>query len=149
MLVVAYDNARGDGDLVYRGGALLEGAAVETAALLSLFLDAPAREDDPVPEGSERRGWWGDAFDPEGDALGSRLWVVEYMGVSEALSFAPDAAKEALEWMVRDGLAESVEAQAERNGLSGVKLSVWIQKPDELAPSLLGAWDLEVGDAVS
>lgn len=148
MLLLAYDNARGDADLVYEGGTLLEGAPIETAALVSLFADAPARDGDPVPEGGERRGFWADAFETDGDVCGSRLWLVEHMTVSEALSFAPGAAKEALAWMVRDGLAASVDAAAERVD-DRVRLSVFIARPGEIAPSLLGAWDLEVGNAVA
>jgi phage gp46-like protein len=149
VLVVAYDNARGDGDLVYQDGTLLEGASVETAALLSLFLDAPARPDDPVPEDAERRGYWADAFGDEGDTWGSRLWICEHLGVSEAIAFAPEAAEEALQWMVRTGLAESVEARAQRESLEAIRLEVLIVKPGEVAPSLLGAWNLEVNGAVA
>jgi phage gp46-like protein len=148
VLFLQYDNERGDGDLVYESGALLEGASIQTAAVASLFCDAPAREDDPVPEGTERTGFWADAFDESGEVWGSRLWLVKHMTVQEALGFAPRAAEEALAWMVRDGLALSAKASAERNG-DHVRLSVFIHKPGEIASSLLGAWNLEVNHAVA
>lgn len=143
MLLVAPKPTPGDeGDLAYRDGALIEDAAILTAAYLSLFTDAPARDGDPVPEGSERRGYWGDAFDAAQDGWGSRLWLVAHMTPPEALSFAPEAAKEALQWMVRDGLAAAIEATAER--VAGhVRLEVTITRPDEIAPPLVSAWNLE------
>lgn len=149
MLVVAFDNAYGDGDLVYDGGVLQSGASVETAALLSLFLDAPARPDDPVPEDAPRGGWWADAYADDGDVTGSRLWVLSYYSATgDAARFAEAAAREALQWMLDDGLAVEVIAEAARTDRNRIRLQVAIRKPGELAPSLLGAWDLEVGDAL-
>lgn len=149
MLVVAFDNVHGDGDLVYDGGVLQSGASVETAALLSLFLDAPARDDDPVPDDAPRGGWWADAYADDGDVTGSRLWVLSYFpATSSAARFAELATREALQWMLDDGLAIEVIPEAARTKRNRVQLQVAIRKPGELAPSLLGAWDLEVGDAL-
>lgn len=141
-MLLVLPNADQEGDLVYRDGTLLEGSPIQTAAYLSLFTDAPARESDPAPEGSERRGYWADAFAQDESPWGSRLWLVSFMTVQEALAFAPGAAEEALAWMVREGLASSVSATAERHE-DHMRLTVTIQRPGEIAPSLLGVWDLE------
>lgn len=149
MLVVAYDNALAEGDIVYDDGTLVEGAAVETAALLSLYMERPAREGDPVPEDEPRRGWWADAYDEDGDVWGSRLWVLSYIGATpEGARFAEDAAREALQWMLDSGLVSELRASASVTSIGHVRLEVEIHKPGELAPSQLGAWDLEVSGAL-
>src|SRR5690606_185311 len=44
LMLLVLPNADQEGDLVYRDGTLLEGSPIQTAAYLSLFTDAPARE---------------------------------------------------------------------------------------------------------
>lgn len=57
-----------------------------TAVIISLFTDARAHDDDPLPDervgvSSDRRGWWGDCLpDAQGEqtleSIGSRLWLL-------------------------------------------------------------------------
>lgn len=146
-VLLVQPNDAGEGDLVWGADGLASGPAIQTAAYLSLFTDAPARPNDPLPEGAERRGFWADAYEDEGDVFGSRLWLIEHLTINEALSFAPQAAEEALAWMVRDGLADRVFATAERNG-GRLTLSAYILRPQNVAPSLMGAWNFEAGHAL-
>lgn len=87
---------------------------LQTAIVLSLFTDRRAGLDDVLPRGvADRRGWVGEAFVGRGDAWGSHLWLVL---AGKATSDVPDrarfAAEEALSWMVRDGVASRVVADA-------------------------------------
>jgi len=69
-----------DGDLVVDVTSI-------TPVLISIGLDRRAALDDPLPAGrtvflapasfSERRGWPGDALDPAGERIGSRLWLLD------------------------------------------------------------------------
>ena len=53
------------GDLAIISGDVLLTDGLETAVILSLFLDARARDDDPLPDGgTDRRGWWDDDASP-------------------------------------------------------------------------------------
>lgn len=119
---------------------------LETAVILSLFTDRRARQDDPLPDGSEdRRGWWADAYHPaplgappgEGnDLIGSRLWLLEReKDTQEVVNRARDYAEEALQWLVEDGIAEQIEVMAgwvQQNGeLTG-------QKTATVIPGVLG-----------
>lgn len=149
MLVVAYDNATGDGDLVRQEGHLLAGAGIETLVQNSLCLDAPAHPGDPVPDDIARSGYWADALD--GEVTGSRLWILQYMAANEAARlFAIDAAAEALAWMMRAPyfLAKSVEVSARYTPGGTIAVYPSITKPSELAPSVVGVWDFEVGSAL-
>lgn len=102
------------GDLLREDGA--DGAGLETAIVLSLFLDAPAREDDVLPdERADRRGWWADTVAPaaERDHTGSRLWLLgREKSLPEVLRRARDYAEEALQWLVADGICSAVTVLA-------------------------------------
>lgn len=113
-----------DGDLVIDDTPI-------TAILLSVGLDRRAAEDDPLPAGrseylagagiAERRGWAGDALDPAGERIGSRLWLLDrakatettrqlfQMWLEEALAWAESETGTAAEietrWLARQTLA--------------------------------------------
>lgn len=76
-------------------------------------------------------GWWGNAL--ESYNLGSKLWLSLREGITEtSLRNACDAVKDALKWMLDDGVAKSVEATAKRNSSDPylVEFTVTITKPD-------------------
>jgi phage gp46-like protein len=111
---------------------LAEDDGLETAVILSLFTDRRAEDDDIIPDGTaDRRGWWADAW-PEiaGDRIGSRLWLLSREKQRrEVLNRAREYAREALAWLVADGIARAIEVEAEiaRPGVLG--LSVRIDRP--------------------
>src|SRR5512143_214117 len=83
-----------------------------TAVLLSLFLDRRAEDDDIPPSGDarDRRGWWADEFlEPEGDKIGSRLWLLDRSKiVGETTKRADEYAREALAWMLSDRVVSRI-----------------------------------------
>lgn len=98
--------------------------SLETAVIISLFTDRRAKIDDvlPDPNNLNRRGWWGDLASPdvEGDQIGSRLWLLSReKTVENTLVKAKEYIKEALQWLIEDGVAVRVAAEAERQGLIG------------------------------
>lgn len=115
------------------GPALLADDGLYTAVVLSLFTDGLADEADEVP-GRERapggrRGWWGDAFaDVPGDRIGSRLWLLARQKMTpQVLRLAEQYAREALQWLLDDGIARAVDVQAEVVGGSNVPGIVGLQ----------------------
>ena len=107
-----------DGD-AYEGDVRLDGADLEredglrTAVILSLFSDARALSGD-IPEDEDPRGVWTDALGTDGDRYGSRLWLLQRSKqTSDVPVLAVEYAREALEWMVEDGVADRVEVSAE------------------------------------
>lgn len=120
-------------DIALEQFALAADDGLETAVILSLFTDARASDDDPLPFGeSDRRGWWADAFPSvDRDRIGSRLWLLRReKQTQDTLNRAREYAEEALDWLIADGVARSVEVESfiVRNGVLG--LSVVIQRPD-------------------
>lgn len=116
MIRLVYDPETFEADLGRADdGGVEEGRELETAVLISLLTDRRVSESE-VPEGQSRAGWWGDAYaDEEGDEIGSRLWLLERgTDVPDAPVRAAAYAREALRWLVDDGLATDVDATARR-----------------------------------
>ncbi len=90
---------------------------LQTAVVLSLLCDRSAQAFEVSP-GSDPRGWWADAFssanpmDRTGaDSFGSRLWLLmREKQLPQTRERVRDYVKEALAWMVEDGMALAVDA---------------------------------------
>jgi len=134
MIALAWNNALGAADLALNAtGAMAGDDGLQTAVLLSLFLDARARPDDGA-EG-HRRGWVGDAFTPE-DRVGSRLWLLKReKQTEETRRRAEDYANEALAWLVEAKLATSVSVTAAWVARSVLGLTVSIATPGGIETS--------------
>ena len=119
------------GDLALDGVGLATDDGLRTAIIISLFTDARAEPDDPLPADAERRGWWGDALPQiEGDRIGSRLWLLRReKRLPAALDRARGYAAEALAWLVEDGVAAQVGVEAEAIGPATLGLGVVVTRP--------------------
>lgn len=83
---------------------------LRTVVTISLLSYARARAGDPVLPGAYTHGWWGDAYaEVENDSWGSRLWTLAGLSPSEIAAAAPALAKDALQWLIDDGLATAVD----------------------------------------
>jgi phage gp46-like protein len=120
-----FDPATGKFDLALtpRGGidpGIGNGGLLEAAIWVSLFSDAMADPEELTPElGADRRGWWFDTDSPPDFRMGSLLWLHMREKKTEAARLAiENTAAAAVQWLVEDGLAASVEVTAE-----------WIDEP--------------------
>ena len=118
----------GRGDWTISNGALASSDDLETAVLISLFSDRQANDDDVIPDGSaDRRGWWGDL--DQDKPLGSRLWLLSRSTLSdEVAKLAVIYAKEALQWLIDDLVADSVTVTATPDGVKTLLVSVTINR---------------------
>lgn len=107
-----WDVANSQGDWQVNGADLLSGNDLATAVLISLFTDGLAEASDVIPDGStDRRGWWGDAYDKY--PIGSRLWLLARSKLTQTVANnAQDYATEALQWMIDDGVVATVTVTA-------------------------------------
>lgn len=101
------------GDWLIDGNVLDATREIVTAVAVSLFTDRTALADDPLPSGTDRRGWWGDHEARDlygGTPIGSRLWLISREKQTEATRVrAEDYCREALAWMTADKLATRVD----------------------------------------
>lgn len=89
-------------------GDLIDGNDLQTAIIISLFTDRVARDDDDI-DGDDRRGWWGDSG--EDTDIGSRLWLLRRQKLTQKVAQkAEDYAREALQWLITDGVVSSIDA---------------------------------------
>ena len=119
-------------DLAIVAGDLATDAGLQGAFLVSLFTDARARPDDVLPyEGADRRGWWGDVGAAEaGDQTGSRLWLLaREKRTPRVIAQAREMALEAVNWVVRDGVAAELDVTAEPFGADGVAFAIFVTRP--------------------
>lgn len=138
-LALVWDADAMAADLLLGSGRLATDDGMRTAILISLFTDARAADDETLPEaGGDRRGWWGDAYARElrpdaGTArdvnrIGSLLWLLSRSKITgRTLTQAKQACEEALDWLVRDGVASAVRVVIE------VQVRTGQQTPDLMA----------------
>lgn len=135
-----------EADLDRDGGNLTSDDGLETAVVMSLFTDRRALDTDELPDGTgDRRGFWGDAYPDEDDddEMGSRLWLLaRSKSTQQALIDARRYALEALQWMIDDGVAQSVSVTSERSGNDMIALGVTIERPDDSLPRWQSRWEV-------
>ena len=127
MIRIVYDNETQEGDLIRK---LLNGnernfqddddTALETAVTISLFTEARADENEidslsDISVGEYRGGWWADSFSDQN--WGSKLWTLKRQVLSNTtLQRARRYAIEALNWMIDDNVASTIDVTATRQG---------------------------------
>lgn len=115
-LRILFDGMEMHGDLAIAPPGLAEDDGLETAVIISLFTDARAPDAAELPDGSQdRRGWWGDAYAADaGDSTGSLIWLLtRSKQLQTVVQQVHDYARTALDWLVVDGVAQSVDVVAE------------------------------------
>lgn len=131
-------------DFAVAGNDYVIDDGLRTAVVLSLFLERRAEPGDELPESdldsvqfdpgaiAYRGGYWGDQFPVvEGEKTGSRLWLLRRSkDIPSLLSRAETYATEALQWLVDDKVALSVDVTATFiGGNSGFVLAIVIRRP--------------------
>jgi phage gp46-like protein len=143
MLQMIWDNYGQTVDL-QRDGNFVSNELLYTAVMISLFSRRRANDDDVLPTQSPNRGgWWADAYaEVDGDKIGSRLWLLNRSTLNQStLNLAREYALEALQWMVDDGIASSVDVSASMLGQEILVLTVNITRPTKPATKWSGIWE--------
>lgn len=101
------------------------------AVIISLFTWRRAAADDALP-GSSPMGWWGDTWPTvANDRIGSRLWLLTREKITaQTLERVRGYVKEALDWMLADGVATDIRCTVERLGLDAISLTTQILRKD-------------------
>ena len=125
---LAWDAAGFTGDVEVAANDLAPDAGLETAVFMSLFSDRRLDDSDDLPDGAtDRRGWWADTQD---DRIGSKLWTLSRSKQTPAVLGQIEAyAREALEWLVTDRIASSVDVSAISGAMGVWELAVTVRRP--------------------
>ncbi|OTA13933.1 bacteriophage protein [Xenorhabdus vietnamensis] len=127
-------------------GDLVTGNDLQTAIIISLFTDRQARADDVI-DGTDRRGWWGDSGADY--QIGSRLWLLHRQKLTTAVALAAeDYAREALQWMLDDGVAASVDIRTQIVWPHRLNMIIRYQRPGRDNEDLRFFWVWERENAI-
>ncbi|MCO6414823.1 phage GP46 family protein [Siccirubricoccus sp. KC 17139] len=126
---ITWDKERNVGDWSFVAGNLATDADVYTAVVVSLFTDRVTSPDILPPNGLRfQKGWWGDAFSRR--PVGSRLYLLHRAKKEGALLRARDYCNEALNWLVEDRIARSVEVKTWWLTADALAIHIVVTKPD-------------------
>ena len=121
----------GSFDVEIKNGDVVRDDGLETAVTISLFTDRRVTEEEKPYLANSKRGYWGDLFSEiDGDKMGSRLWTLEReKRTTEVLRRAEDYTREALQWLIDDGVVLSISAIASYDNNKFINIDVKIIKP--------------------
>jgi phage gp46-like protein len=142
-LKIGWNRELAEGDLSVSGTALTLDDGLESAVLLSLFLDRRAPDTGLLEPGEDPRGALIDSLGGiNGDEMGSLLWLLERRVLDEsARSDAEAWARQSLTWMLEDGVASSLDVTAELQPPDRIGISVTITEPSGTAKRFSFVWD--------
>lgn len=123
----------GAGDLSIDGHDFEVDESLTTAVILSLFTDRAVAEDE-LEEGMQNQGWWGDSYSDE--PWGSKLWLLRRKkSTDDVASDAEDYAYEALDWLMNEGLVDSIIVNASRESSTNSAVKDMLILNIQLSPS--------------
>jgi len=137
---VSWDNNTGEGDIAFGVDDLLKDNGLETCVLISLFTDARVNGE---------RGFW--ASSVEGAEWGSKLWTLQREKLTEKTRIRYEQyCRDALQWMLSDSIARSVNVISEINisNPNRLDLRIEITRPDEKIESFRfkQIWEAQTGN---
>lgn len=144
-IALVWDSELGAADLDVTSNDFVRDDGLDTAVYLSLFQNRRAENGDVLPEGTtDRGGWWGDAVPvvPE-DRIGSRLWLLSReKSTADIPGRAEEYAREALQWLLDDGVSDQVDVQSEivDTGLLGLVVTIHRPSGDPVEYRYQYAW---------
>lgn len=130
-IALAWNITTQTGDWSIAEGQVVTGCDLQTSALISLFTDQVLPSDQiPVDGSNDPRGWWGDTY--TGDPIGSQLWTLSRAvktNQTALLATAKSFCVNALEWMITDGVAISVEVSTAWIAVNQIGILIVITEP--------------------
>lgn len=132
-------------DLNIKNGDLEADDGLETAVAISLFTDRRVNDEELPALETRKRGFWGDMFpEVDQDKIGSRLWTIaREKQTTETLRRAEDFSREALNWLIEDGVADSIEVAASYISTGVMEINVRIRKPSGDTSRFNVAWNAQ------
>lgn len=140
-IVWSNDTATGDWAMA-ADGDLMHDDDLASAVLVSIFTHRTASDDFVQPDlAKDPRGWWGDSFNDVKYPIGSRLWqFYRAIRTDTTLADVRDACAEALQWLVDDGVADSVSVTTQWAGRTRIGIRVDVRQGDGPATRFSFVW---------
>lgn len=118
-------------DLVIENGTVKADNTLETPCLISLHSNRRVEVEDLPEDITTQEGWWGDEFsEADNDLIGSALWTLARRKVvAETAVRMEEVIEEAFQWLLDDGIADTVAVTAARSADSAIEGQAEITKP--------------------
>lgn len=127
-------------------GTLQRDGRLNTVIECALTTKGRAHPEDRLQDPADLGGWWGDAYpDVPGRTVGSRLWTLWGLHMSEALPLAPGIAKDALKFLIDDGFVDRVDVEAFAVTPVMIGLRVGVVEPGQKLVKWLDIWQISIG----
>lgn len=130
-------------DIEINGQDLTADDGLENALAMSLFTDRRV-SDEQLPQGvTNKKGWWGDMYaENPGDQIGSRLWTINPAKITdETRKLAEDYCVESTEWLIGDGIADTINFTIEYNESKHLNILIEVIRPDKTSSKYQVVWD--------
>jgi len=115
---------------------------LRSAVYISLFTDIRA-ELEEIDEGANPRGNWTDHF--EETPLGSKLWLLyRRKQTEESRLLAEQYASDSLQWLIRKGVAKSIDVDVSFPKTGLVYFDIKLYRPEEIEFEFSTNWQAEV-----
>ena len=130
-------------DIRLEDGDFIADDGLETVIITALFTDKRVRNDQLPDFATDKRGWWGDMVsEVDQDRIGSRLWTLARSKISnETLRLYEDYSREALQFLIEDGIANQIEVSASYNDNFHLILSINVRRPNKEETKFNLLWD--------
>jgi phage gp46-like protein len=130
-IALFFEKGQPNSDIQIEAPGLAINKDLQSAVIISLFANRLAQSGDQF-DGTDRHGWWGDTFATvNGSLIGSRLWELKRAKQLQSVAnLARQYCLEALQWLIEDQVAASVDVQAEIIAMYTLGIGVQIFKPD-------------------
>lgn len=103
--------------------------SLKTAVIISLFSDRRISKDEMTHYFSDRKGYWGDSTEVDKFKTGSKLWILRRgKKTLKLLEEVRAYCLEALDWMIEDGLANTIEIIPSLDGHDNLSTKILIDK---------------------
>jgi phage gp46-like protein len=134
-------------DLSVSNSALDSDESLKTAITVSLLSWARAQPGDVVPDAEDLKGVWFDTYaSVPGDRFGSRLWTLIGQPInSRLLAQFDELVREALQWMIDDGIIQDLQIVIEVVGPEMVGAKVGVRRPRDTSLTWLDTWQVNLG----
>ncbi|MBE9542506.1 MAG: phage GP46 family protein [Proteobacteria bacterium] len=130
-------------DINILNGDLETDNGLETAVAISVFTDKRVTDEELPDLEESKRGWWGDMYpEVDQDKIGSRLWTLEReKKLVETLRLSEDYTREALDWMLEDSIADSVDVVSNYDDNNFLNIDIKISRPEQDDSRFSVVWD--------
>ncbi len=146
-VALRWSEIHGAADIALEDDDVAGDDGLDTALILSLFMDRRAQDGDTLPGApDDKRGYWADGLaEVEGDQMGSRLWLLERAKLEPTLpQRARSLALDGLSWLSEDAVASEFDVSATVTG-ERIDLEVIVERPaaDVVSFRYAHVWDAE------